>query len=403
MADVNNKDALNKAISSAVTLASAGKLNPEQSDRFIDYVFDETVLKEIARTIRFRNEEAWIEKIGIGRRAAVPAAEGVDPGIRRGVNQSRVVLKPVEVMVPTEITSTYLEHNVEGESAEEHILRMFARQLANDWELLCIHGNTGGILVFQDEILDNGNTTEVVVDTYLALFNGWLKQAENGNVVDAEGGTLSASIFRKALKAMPTKYKKDKSNLVWVVPTSLEEAWRERMSARATNLGDQSMQTQNRLTPFGIMMVPVPLMSDEPQEVETDQFSGAGATITLANAPIVNGSVLIILDSEANKNPTTPYEEGTDFSVNYETGVITHIGAGAIPTTTDLRITYKTLPSMILTDKRNLIAAIGRDITIEKDRDIFKRVNQFAITAKFDAKFENDENVVLVRNISDEA
>jgi hypothetical protein len=42
---------------------------------------------------------------------------------------------------------------------------------------------------------------------------------------------------------------------------------------------------------------------------------------------------------------------------------------------------------------------IGRDIRIEKDRDIFKGVNQYAITAKVSVQFEELTAIVKVRNI----
>lgn len=47
----------------------------------------------------------------------------------------------------------------------------------------------------------------------------------------------------------------------------------------------------------------------------------------------------------------------------------------------------------------NLITAIGRDIRIEKDRDIFARLNQWAITTKVDAQFEEVDAVVKAYNI----
>jgi len=47
----------------------------------------------------------------------------------------------------------------------------------------------------------------------------------------------------------------------------------------------------------------------------------------------------------------------------------------------------------------NFIIGIGRDIRIEKDRDIFKGVNQYAITAKVSVNFEEDSAIVKIRNV----
>ncbi len=98
MPQIPNEELVQKAVIVADDLASAGKLNPAQSDKFIDYVVDETVLKNNARVVRFRNESLEIDKIGIGSRAAVPKAEAVDPGVRRGINTSKISLAPSEII-----------------------------------------------------------------------------------------------------------------------------------------------------------------------------------------------------------------------------------------------------------------------------------------------------------------
>lgn len=402
MSELENKALLEKQISAVNDLAAAGKLSPAQSDRFLEYVVDETMMTKMARVVKFRNESLDIDKIGIGSRAAMPASEGVDPGRRRGVNHSKVTLTPKEVIVPLELTTTYKEHNLEGENVVATILRMFAKQLANDWELLSIHGNNDGMLAYESELHDNGSATKVVLDSYLALFDGWLQLSTGGNVVDLAGTSISGNTFRQMLNAMPSKFKRNKAALRWLVSHETEELWRERMSTRATPAGDQAMSSQGTLTPFGIEMVPVPLFEHYPKQVQTSQFSGAGATISLGHSPISADDLFLILDSEVSAElAATPYVRDTDYTVNETTGVITHLGGGSIPTTTDLRISYRSNPQIILTHESNLIVGIGRDITMEKDRDIYRRADQIAIHTKFDAQIEELSAVVFAKNLSD--
>ena len=64
-----------------------------------------------------------------------------------------------------------------------------------------------------------------------------------------------------------------------------------------------------------------------------------------------------------------------------------------------MKITYRSSPELILTHMNNFIVGIGRDIRIEKDRDIFKGVNQYAITAKVGVQFEELSAIVKVENI----
>lgn len=403
MPGTSNEELLQKAaITAADALASGdGKLNPEQSERFLQFVFDETMLNQMSRTIKFRNEQLEINKINLGKRAAMPASEAKDPGSRRGVSHTKVVLQPVEVMVPVEISTTYKEHNIEGEKVVDTVLGMFGRQLANDWEELSIHGDTGGLLVEEDFLIDEGSSTKVREDTYLKLYDGWLQLADGSNLVDIAGKSLSGTVFRKMLNAMPSKFKRDKKRLRWICSHETEELWRERMSTRATAAGDAAMSSQGELTPFGIKMVPVPLLEHYPKNVQVSPFTGAGTTIQLGHAPVQAGSVQIILESAVGIVAIDSFEEGTDFDVDEANGTITQIASGAIPTTGDLRISYRALPQMLLTHMDNLITAIGRDITVEKDRDIYRRMDQYAIHVKFDAQIEELTAVVKAFNISD--
>lgn len=401
---VNNKELVAKAaITAANDLASTGKLNAAQADKFIDFVFDETALTPLVRTVRFRNETLNIDKLGVGTRAAMPKAEAIDPGRRRGVTTAQVTLTPVEIMVPLEISDNFKELNLEGDSIVEHILRLYARRLANDMEELSIHGNETGYLAEADVIIPGGNSAKVVPDSFLALYDGYLKLAQGGNVVDSAGGALSSAMWRQALTAMPTKFKRDRKALRWLVPTTVDELWRERVSSRATGMGDLALSGSGNLTPFGIEMVPIPLMDFYPQQVKVTQFSGLGATLTMPFAPIQAGSVVIILESAAGSGiETTPYVEGVDYTVNSTTGVITHTGGGsAIPATTNLRISYRSFPQIMLTTTQNLILGIGRDIRMERDRDIFRSVDQFATTVKVAVEIEELTAVVVVNNISD--
>lgn len=389
------------AITAANALAASGKLNAKQADKFIDFVVDESTLAKMVRVARFRNDTLDIDKIGVGRRVAVPKNEAVDPGTRRGITTSKVSLSPQVIMVPMEISDEFVETNLEGNSVTEHILRLFARQLSNDLEELQLHGNATGYLGFEGDIVDGGSETDVVKDSYLALFNGFLKLSDSANVVDAGGDPLSVGFFRSMLSAMPTKFKRDKRNLRWLVPSELEEIWRERMSSRATSYGDSMVNGSGNITPFGIEMMSVPLMEMYPQQVKVASFTGSGTTISLDHAPINPGSVLIIKESNVGSSPTTPYVEDTDYSVNYATGVVTHIGAAGIGNTEQVRISYRSMPEILLTQTSNLIVGIGRDIRIEKDRDIYRSVDQYATTVKMAVQIEELTAVVKGKNISD--
>lgn len=385
-----------KAVITTDALASQGKLNPKQADRFIDYVFDLSGLKNNARTERFNNEQLYIDKIGVGKRVAMPAIEAQAPTGRRGVNTARVTLTPKEIIVPFEIGDTFREINVEGDNVEDHIIKMMAAQLANDLESLYIEGDSLGRAEIEGNIVDGGSATQYIKDTYMAMGNGWLRQADLAHVVDAQGQNIGANLFSKGMNAMPAKFKRDRSQLRWITSIDVEQQFRERVSSRATVGGDAALFSTAPLTPYGTPLVPFPLYPLNYREVEHVVVTGTTPT-ALRRSNIVTGTVVVTAVGLAAA-PTTPFIENTDYSINYATGTVTRVGSN-IGSGATIKITYGASPTVLLTHYRNLIVAIGRDIRIEKDRDIYRRANQYAITLKVDFSLEEPDAVVKLVNV----
>jgi hypothetical protein len=395
MPDISNEELVQKAVITADALASSGKLNTAQSNRFIDYVIDETALKDNARIIRFRNEDLDIDKIGVGTRLAVPKSEARDPGIRRGVSTSKITLTPKEIMVPFEIGDTFREINIEGDSIENHIISMMARQAANDIEELYINGNTLGPAEIEGNIVPGGSDTQYVKDSYLALFDGWLKLLDSANIVDAEGANIGLSVLGKTFRAMPTKFRRILKDMRYYMAPDLEQIYYEKLSTRATSLGDSVAGGMGH-RPFGIPIVGVPLLDFLPSITEhiTLGDNAAGA-VALANAPVQN---VIVTPITLDDTPTTPYVEDTAYTVDEANGTITPADGGGIESTT-VKVTYDANPQILLTHMNNFIVGIGRDVRIEKDRDIFKGVNQYAITLKVAVQIEELTAAVKTRNV----
>lgn len=394
---MTNKELIQKAVIKTDALAAAGKLNPEQADKFIDYVFDITTLKGKVRTVRFNPDQLDIDKIGVGTRVAMAKTEASDPGKRRGVSTSKVSLNPKEVMVPFEISDDFSEYNLEGESVDDRIIRMMATQLANDMEELCIDGDKLGPARTELDIFEGGHATDVIKDAYMALQDGWLKLAGSGNLYDANGANISSTIFSKMINSLPEKYKKNKKNLKFFCPTNIEQNYRQIIGSRATAAGDSAISSVPNLTPFGIELVPVPLISVDPRVTEHVTLNGTTA-VQLKFKNLIDSAEIVTL-ATLDQTPTTPFIEGTDYNMNYTTGTIARDSGGAIGDGASVKITYKAEAQMLLTEYRNLIVGIGRDIRIEKDRDIFKGVNQYAISVKLAVEIENLEALVLGKNL----
>jgi len=139
----------------------------------------------------------------------------------------------------------------------------------------------------------------------------------------------------------------------------------------------------------------VPLWDFLPMVVEHVQLNGTTA-VALKNGPVQN---VVVSKSDLAGAPQTPYVETTDYVLDAAAGTIARVALGAIGDGDTVKVTYKSNPQLILTHQNNFVVGIGRDVRIEKDRDIFKGVNQYAITAKVAVEFEELDALVKVRNI----
>lgn len=394
MAGITNEELIQKAVITTDALVNQGKLNPAQSDAFIDFVIEETMLKNNARMVRFRNETLQIDKIGIGKRLAVPKAEAKDPNIRRGVQTSKVELTPREVMVPFEIGDVFREVNIEGDAVEEHIIRMMAAQTANDTEELYINGDKNGHAVLEGDIKEGGSTTEYIKDSYLGLQDGWSRLADGANLVDAQGQNVGLNVFGQMLRAMPTKFRRNLSNLRFFLSPDLWQLFIEKLATRATGLGDRATEGMTH-TPFGVPAVPVPLWQFQPPIVEHIVLNGTTA-VGLRNAPVTD---VVVTTFDLAQTPAAAFVESTDYTLDAAAGTVARIGAGAIGDGDTVKVTYKANPQIILTHQQNFIVGIGRAITLEKDRDIYAGLNQYAISFKVAVEFEELDAIVKANNV----
>lgn len=203
-------DPLAKLIdTSVVSAASGGLLNAEQADRFIDYMWDATVLGQQVRKIRMRADTVDIDKVGVGTKLLRVATEGVDDGVNAAATFTKVSLTTKKFRLDWELSTESLEDNIEGDDLEDHIARMMATQVGNDLEDLAINGDTA-----------------LTGDDLYKGFDGYNKLAKagshliNSSAAD-EGVGLDKSVFNRALKEMPRKYMQRRNELKFFTGSNL--------------------------------------------------------------------------------------------------------------------------------------------------------------------------------------
>ena len=184
---------------------NGGLLNPEQSARFLDYMFDATVIGKVARTVRMKSDTAEIDRMSVGEKLMKLASEADNTGANAAVTFSKISLTTKKLRMDWELSTESLEDNIEGADLEDHIARLMATQAGNDIE----------------DVILNGDTS-LTGDALYKSFDGVVKKAKaNGRVVDAAGAAVSREVFNKALKAMPRKYKQRRGDLRFLAGSNL--------------------------------------------------------------------------------------------------------------------------------------------------------------------------------------
>jgi len=184
---------------------NGGLLNPEQSARFLDYMFDATVIGKVARTVRMKSDTAEIDRMSVGEKLMKLATEADNTAANSGVTFSKISLTTKKLRMDWELSTESLEDNIEGADLEDHIARLMATQAGNDIE----------------DVLLNGDTS-LTGDALYKSFDGVVKKAKaSGRVVDAAGAAVSREVFNKALKAMPRKYKQRRGDLRFLAGSNL--------------------------------------------------------------------------------------------------------------------------------------------------------------------------------------
>lgn len=240
-----------KAVIQTSDLSSAGHLNPEQSDRFIDYIVDQSVmLKDGIRVRRMNADRADVDKLSVGTRIIRKATEGTEPGAVVGISASKRQLSVTEIILPADVTFSFIEDNIERDNFEDHMMQVFGVQLSNDLEDLAINGVDG-----------DG-------DPFIGIEAGWLDLLKDGvtgttHVTDTNGGDDYRNvIFEDMLGKMPNKFKANKQALRYYVSVTAEEKYRFQLGQRQTAGGDVILQGGEAVRYSGIAVVPVPYMPD---------------------------------------------------------------------------------------------------------------------------------------------
>jgi hypothetical protein len=185
--------------------AGSGILRPEQARRFIDYVWDATILAQDGRRVTMRANTMELEKVNVGERVIRAAAQAVGDYTNAGATFSKVELTTKKIRLDWEVSAEALEDNIEGAALEDHIVRLMTNAFGNDIEDLAINGTGAG-------------------DSFTSIMNGFVNRVKTDGdaheaVVTVTNNNWTTDAMQKIILAMPRKYRAIKSNLKFYAGT----------------------------------------------------------------------------------------------------------------------------------------------------------------------------------------
>jgi HK97 family phage major capsid protein len=187
--------------------AGSGILRPEQARRFIDYVWDATVLAKDGRRVTMRANTMELEKVNVGERVIRAAAQANGDYTNAGASFTKVELTTKKIRLDWEVSAEALEDGIEGGALEDHLVRLMTNAFANDIEDLAINGT--------------GSSGD---GAFLGIMEGFVnKVKENGDahesVVTVADNAWTPDVMQDIILAMPRKYRALKNNLKFYAGT----------------------------------------------------------------------------------------------------------------------------------------------------------------------------------------
>lgn len=317
-----------------------GGLTYAQADKFIDYMWDATVLGSLVRKKKMRAVEEEIDTVAVGTRLVRGATEAVDTGENQTPTWGKLSLTSKKFRLDYEVSTESLEDNIEGEGLDQHLASMFATQLGNDLEDIAINGDTSS------------------ATPGIKVIDGWRKRAlAGGHVVDHAGATLDRAALNRSLKAMPRKYMQKRADLRFFT-------------------GSNAIQDYL----FSLQQVETGLVN--PESLAASGVNNAVRTEGPAGFTTANGfgvpiqEVPMILEDVDGDYDTAPGTSG----VQLPSSTINH---------TELWLTFP----------KNLIWGFKRDITVHKTFVARKDTWEYNIFVRMGVQIENLDAFVIEKNV----
>lgn len=245
----------NKASVLATQTFNKAILNPEQAGKFIREVTRDQVVLAEASVPTMRSHTKNLDRVTLDGRV-LHSGYDEDGYTRVLTDDEKVKIKTwqnqlvaVKLKTQAEIEDDELEDNIEGKTFVNTLLSLMGEGISDDMEVWALGAN-------KDEI-DRDD------DDLLSTTTGWLhRSAYNVYDHEIEDGEDVEALFKAMLELIPKKFLKNRNAFRFGVPFEYEDLYRDMLAARATGLGDETIQGFRPLTYRGIPVKHVPSLDD---------------------------------------------------------------------------------------------------------------------------------------------
>jgi hypothetical protein len=236
----------------------------ELADAFIDLVVDESVLLQniqVHRTDSPAGDRSSLNITGPVTEAASENEEGTNTRRPSNTSQSYSTVKMRSML---DLTGELQEDNIEGPRGKNTITNMMVKAIANDMEQLAIEGD--------DSVSGSDDVSRLV-----GANDGFKVLTDSGTgarIVNAAGTQPSDALMSLMIRTMPTKWKKDKSKLRFIMSDGASQSLMDEYASRSTAYGDEMRRTGVMPAIRGIQPLIIPLIPEDLTFSGTDGTTG---------------------------------------------------------------------------------------------------------------------------------
>lgn len=236
-------------------------LNPEQSAEFYrEFQYSDNALT-VTKMVQMNRESRQSSFLRItGRVSHWGYTNGTDHVTNANIPEATKTFTPIEVVTTkikakTSLTDDEMEDNIAGQNLQQTVLDEMGYRLGQENALWNFWGDT---------------TISPSTDDFLCAKDGWIKQSTNKMVskeVDSTNGSFDlgdgvTAMFDAMRNAIPRDIYNSHQQMAFLCPLEVEDAYRNSLTTRQTQLGDDTMLQWDGLQYKGIPVLHSPALDE---------------------------------------------------------------------------------------------------------------------------------------------